>query len=126
MKNKAYNLATYTFSNGEQLLLDANVWLYLFSAPSDTLPGYVSKYSAAFKQMLSAGAGLALEPLSLASTLIAIAVSNGARCIRPHTLSSRIFVNRLLIPRSDRVPRFMRAISLSFAPGMTIRSQPVM
>ncbi len=63
MKNKAHDLATYTFSSGEKLLLDANIWLFLFPAPSDTLPPYVTKYSAAFKQMLSAGAGLALDAL---------------------------------------------------------------
>jgi len=69
MKNKAHDLASYNFSRGEQLLLDANVWLFLFPAPSDTLPVYVTKYSAAFKQMLSAGAGLALDVLILSEYL---------------------------------------------------------
>lgn len=69
MKNKVYDLSTYAFSKGEHLLLDANVWLYLFHAPSDTLPWFVKNYSAAFKNMLSAKAYLALDALILSEYL---------------------------------------------------------
>lgn len=69
MKNKARNLSTYAFSKGEALLLDANVWLFLFPAPSDRLPGFANVYSAAFKGMLSVGALLALDALVLSEYL---------------------------------------------------------
>jgi predicted nucleic acid-binding protein len=69
MKNKAYDLSTYSFSNGEPLLLDANVWLFLFPAPSGSLPWFVKKYSAGFKQMLIAKAMLALDALVLSEYL---------------------------------------------------------
>ena len=69
MKNKAHNLATYTFMNGEPLLLDTNVWLYLFPAPSGKLPGFATSYSAALKRMLTAGTHLALDALILSEYL---------------------------------------------------------
>jgi len=65
MKNKAHNLSTYAFSKGEGLLLDANVWLYLFPAPSDRSPGFARNYSAALKRMLLDGTLLALDALVL-------------------------------------------------------------
>ena len=34
-KNKAHDLATYSFTCGESFLLDANVWLYLYPPPSN-------------------------------------------------------------------------------------------
>ena len=69
MKNKAHDLSTYAFSNGEPLLLDANIWLFLFPAPSDTLPIFVKKYSASFKRMLIAKVQLALDAMILSEYL---------------------------------------------------------
>ena len=69
MRNKAYDLTSYAFSKGEAFLLDTNVWLYLFPAPSDPLPGFASKYSRALKDMLSAGVHLALDALVLSEYL---------------------------------------------------------
>jgi predicted nucleic acid-binding protein len=69
MKNKAYDLSKYVFSNGEPLLLDANVWLFLFPAPSDIPPRFVKDYSAAFKQMLTAKVHLPLDALILSEYL---------------------------------------------------------
>jgi len=69
MKNKAHDLARYTFSEGEALLLDTNVWFYLFPAPSDRLPPFAAKYSGALKRMLVAGTHLALDALILSEYL---------------------------------------------------------
>ena len=69
MRNRAHDLTTYAFSSGEALLLDANVWLYLFPAPSSPLPGFARKYSGAFKSMLTAKAYLALDVLVLSEYL---------------------------------------------------------
>lgn len=69
MKNKAHDLATYAFSKGDALLLDTNVWLYLFPAPSDKPFGFAASYSAAFKKMLAAGAHLAMDALILSEYL---------------------------------------------------------
>lgn len=69
MRNKARDLSTYAFSKGESLLLDANVWLFLFPAPSDRLPGFAARYSAALKRMLTQGTLLALDALVLSEYL---------------------------------------------------------
>jgi predicted nucleic acid-binding protein len=68
MKNKAYDVTSYNFSKDEPLLLDANVWLYLFPAPSDTRTA-PSGYSTALKQMLTVGAYLALDSIVISEYL---------------------------------------------------------
>lgn len=69
MKNKARDLSTYAFSKGEALLFDANVWLYLFPAPSDRPPVFARRYSAALKQMLMEETLLTLDALVLSEYL---------------------------------------------------------
>lgn len=69
MKNKAYDIAAYSFSKGESFLLDANIWLYLFPAPSDFIPRFAITYSAALKKMMSAGAEIVLDVLILSEYL---------------------------------------------------------
>lgn len=51
MKNKAYNISHYTFNENETLLIDANIWLYLFPAPSDSQNRFIQQYSLAFKHI---------------------------------------------------------------------------
>ncbi len=65
MKNKAFDLSTYTFTKGETLLFDANVWLDLFPAPSGKPSFAAYKYSAALKKMIQSGAQLVLDALIL-------------------------------------------------------------
>lgn len=69
MKNKAYDLAAYAFQKDEPLLLDTNVWLYLYPAPSDKPTGYASCYSAAFKTMRFVGARLMMDAMILSEYL---------------------------------------------------------
>ena len=61
MKNKAHDIASYSFQKGEQLLLDTNVWLCICPVPSDTSKIYTAGYVAAFKKMLTAGCCLVME-----------------------------------------------------------------
>ncbi|MBI4801907.1 MAG: PIN domain-containing protein [Elusimicrobia bacterium] len=65
MKNKAYDLAKYVFHKDEPLLLDANVWLYLYPAPSGKLLWHANSYSNALKSMLTAGSHLVMDALIL-------------------------------------------------------------
>lgn len=69
MKNKAHELGKYTFSAGEALLLDTNVWLYLFPAPSATPFPHASDYSAALKRILAAKAKMAMDVLIISEYL---------------------------------------------------------
>jgi len=69
MRNKAHNLTTYTFTKEESLLLDANIWLYLFPAPSDKSTYASANYSAALKSMIQTGTQLVLDALILSEYL---------------------------------------------------------
>ncbi len=69
MKNKAHDLATYAFQKDEHLLLDTNVWLYLFPAPSDRPTVHAASYSAALKNMMTAGAHLIMDAMILSEYL---------------------------------------------------------
>ena len=65
MKNRVHNIATYAFQKDEPLLLDTNVWLYLYPAPSDKAKGQAASYSTAMKSMLTAGARLVMDAMIL-------------------------------------------------------------
>lgn len=72
MKNKAHDINTYQFRESEPLLLDANVWLYLYPAPSrPAVPASspVHDYSKALKSMLQARTRLLLDVLVLSEYL---------------------------------------------------------
>lgn len=69
MKNKAHNLAAYAFKKEEPLLLDTNVWLYLFPAPSDRPTRHAAAYSTALRDMLAAGARLVMDAMVMSEYL---------------------------------------------------------
>lgn len=52
MKNKAYDLSSYSFSSDEQVLVDTNVWLYLFPAPGNPPHNFAQQYSTAFANLV--------------------------------------------------------------------------
>lgn len=69
MKNKAHDLAAYVFRKNEALLLDTNVWLYLFPAPSDRPNSQAASYSAAVKTMIFVGSKLVMDAMVLSEYL---------------------------------------------------------
>lgn len=69
MKNKAHDLSAYAFHKEETLLLDTNVWLYLYPAPSDNTTGYAAGYSSALKNILAAGSRLVMDAIILSEYL---------------------------------------------------------
>lgn len=69
MNNKAYDLAHYSFAKGERILLDANIWIYLFPAPSGTKYKYAYQYSSAFDKLIMAGAQPIIDPIVLSEYL---------------------------------------------------------
>lgn len=69
MKNKAFDLKKYKFSDRDEFLFDANVWIYLFPGPTNTASRFGAAYTAAVKGMLSARSRLALDPLVLSEYL---------------------------------------------------------
>lgn len=69
MKNKTYDLSRYTFSPGEPVLIDANIWLYLFPPPRNPQKSYVKAYSKGFANLLSVKAKPILDPMVLSEYL---------------------------------------------------------
>ncbi len=69
MKNKAYDLSSYSFKLGEQVLVDTNIWLYLFPAPGNPSQRFASQYSTAFSNLVTAQAQPVLDPMVLSEYL---------------------------------------------------------
>lgn len=69
MNNKAYDLASYSFASGEQILVDTNIWLYLFPAPGNPPQSFAKQYSNAFSRLVSAQAQPVLDPMVLSEYL---------------------------------------------------------
>ena len=69
MNNKVCDLASYSFSPDEKILVDANIWLYLFPAPGGEKRFFVKGYSKAFFALISAKAQPVLDPMVLSEYL---------------------------------------------------------
>lgn len=69
MNNKAYDLASYSFASGEQILVDTNIWIYLFPAPGNPQKSFARQYSSAFSRLVSAKAQPVLDPMVLSEYL---------------------------------------------------------
>lgn len=69
MNNKAHDLTSYTFSSGEQILVDTNIWLYLFPAPGNPHHPFAQQYSNAFSNLIRAQAHPVLDPMVLSEYL---------------------------------------------------------
>ncbi len=69
MRNKAYNLSNYNFAKDDVFLVDANIWLYLFPAPSDSNNSFTKQYSSAFKAILATKVTIVINSLILSEYL---------------------------------------------------------
>lgn len=64
MKNKAFDARSHPFSDSDAILVDANIWLYLYG-PASTSATWAGTYSGVFSRILSAGSLLFLDVLVL-------------------------------------------------------------
>jgi predicted nucleic acid-binding protein len=55
-KNKAHDAAIYNFQGGEQILIDANVWLYLAPPAAQPTPYNAKTYTKVYANLLQANA----------------------------------------------------------------------
>lgn len=69
MKNKAYDLNGYSFTSGERVLFDANIWLYLFPPPGNPSQHYATRYSKSVQDLLTAKAVPVITPIVLSEYL---------------------------------------------------------
>jgi len=68
-KNKAIDATTYAFSAGEQILVDANIWLYLCPPAAQPRPSWAVSYTNAFSRLLKAKAVPMVDALALSEFL---------------------------------------------------------
>ncbi len=69
MKSKAHDIGGYLFNKQDVFMLDTNIWLFLFPAPSGSQYGYTKKYSDAFKKMLTTKVKIVVNSLILGEYL---------------------------------------------------------
>ena len=69
MKSKACDLSSYSFSSDDQVLIDTNIWLFLFPAPCDSEDKRSQKYSDDLHRLQKAEACLVLDPMVLSEYL---------------------------------------------------------
>ncbi len=70
MKNNAIHAAPYVFRADEQILVDANVWLYLQPPAAQPAPSWANRgYSRVFANLLAAGAVPVIDALILSEYL---------------------------------------------------------
>lgn len=69
MKNKAHQARNYRFQQGEGILIDANVWLFLHPPAGDSGSSWARDYSDAFKRLLEAKAQPVTDALVLSEYL---------------------------------------------------------
>lgn len=73
--SSVFRASKYTFTSGELLLFDANIWLYLYGPPNDPkrqerwLSQLISDYSLALKRALHGGARILVDTLILSEYL---------------------------------------------------------
>lgn len=68
-KNKAHDAATYAYLADEQILVDANIWLYLLPPTAQPAPWWAAAYSGAFSRLLQAKARPVVDALILSEYL---------------------------------------------------------
>ena len=69
MKNKIHDLNIYAFSAEEKIVIDANIWLYLFPPPGNARQTFAIEYSKIFDKLMKAQAKPVLEPIILSEYL---------------------------------------------------------
>ena len=65
MRNRAFDASSHSFSNTDAILVDANIWIYLYGPVPNPANWAVRTYSNVFSRILAAGSRLFLDVLVL-------------------------------------------------------------
>lgn len=115
MRNKAYDISTYRFSEADRILPDANVWLYLYAPASIAYPPrlrpVIASYTKAWAALHNDGATVLLDTLIL-SEVINRLLDNEWRRIDPLDPTTRVrrYHNRKDFRQSSDYPAAARAV----------------
>ena len=101
-RNKADHATSYSFQAGEQILVDANVWLFVQPPAAQPPPHFSKSYSAALKNLLAAGAQPVIEALVLSEYLNRYCASNTMPCGGARIRNSKISASPATLGRWRR------------------------
>lgn len=73
MSRQVYRIESYTFSNADALLFDANIWLYIYGPQGDLHPGFKTIYTLALRQIRGAKIPIYIDVLVLSEFINAYA-----------------------------------------------------
>ncbi|MBC6477520.1 MAG: PIN domain-containing protein [Hormoscilla sp. GM7CHS1pb] len=73
MSNQVYRIEDYKFSNSDEVLFDANVWLYIYGPTGNRYPRLRAKYTLALRQIRSVGGQIFLDGFVLSEFINAYA-----------------------------------------------------
>lgn len=73
MSSRTYRIDQYTYSANDNLLFDANIWLFLYGPQYSPTDRRVVAYSAAMKDILAAGSQIFIDVLVLSEFVNAVA-----------------------------------------------------
>ncbi|WP_017719268.1 type II toxin-antitoxin system VapC family toxin [Kamptonema formosum] len=73
MSKQVYSIESYTFSQTDALLFDANIWLYIYSPQGERFPRIKAAYTLAFRRIRSAKAQIFIDALVLSEFINAYA-----------------------------------------------------
>ena len=65
MRNKALDVRGYSFSDSDTIMVDANIWLYLYGPGAPPMSWTASTYSGVFARILASDSKLFLDTLVL-------------------------------------------------------------
>lgn len=114
MKNKAHNVSQYTFTAGELVLPDANIWLFLYSPATLALPAWrqaqIAPYSAAWNDLFTAGASVCLDPLVMCEVVNRLLDEEWARIDPRDSWGNRRYPNRKKFRKSPDYAAAAKAV----------------
>ncbi len=117
MKNKAYDVSSYTFTADELVLPDANIWLFLYSPATMALPGWrqaqIAPYSIAWNDLHSNGAKACLDPLVMCEVVNRLLDEEWARIDPRDARGNRRYSNRKKFRKSSDYPAAAMAVEAS-------------
>ncbi len=126
MKNKAHDVAHYTFSAGELILPDANIWLYLYSPASINLaPWIVPAYTNAWDSLLESDAIPCIDPIVISEVINRLLDEEWLRLDPPDPRTrTRRYRKRKDFRRSAEYPAASRIVE-SLAKQMMAEAKPL-
>jgi predicted nucleic acid-binding protein len=108
MQNKAHDISGYRFAAADRVLLDANIWLFLYAPSSIALPSHlrpaVAAYTRAWAAILSSGAKAFLDAIIFSEVINRLLDDEWQRIDPPDARGVRKYRKRKDFRRSTDYP----------------------